>query len=147
MPRAALLFLAAAFSAVTSVAVKAQTPADTVRQLDARWARMYAENDTVTAGRLYADDLVFTSTDGALKDKAREMGDVRAVPGLTLHYFRTKDTQVRVFSDAAVTTGQAEWSFTANGRTSDVRRRYTMVYARGGPLGWRIVAVHMGRAP
>ena len=137
----AALFLACA------AAAQAQTPADTVRQLDARWARMYAENDTVTAGNLYADDLIFTSTDGSLKDKAREMGDVRATPGLTLHYFRTRDTQVRVFGTGAVAAGVAEWSFTMNGQKNDVRRRYTVVYARGGPLGWRIVAVHMGRAP
>ena len=137
-------FLLLAFAAT---AANAQTPADTIRQLDARWARMYAENDTVTAGRLYANDLVFTSTDGSLKDKAREMNDVRAAPGLTLHYFRTRDTQVRVIGSAAVTTGLAEWSFTSNGQKSDVRRRFTMVYERGGPLGWRIVTVHMGRAP
>jgi ketosteroid isomerase-like protein len=140
MLRAALLLACAA-------AAQAQTPADTVRQLDARWARMYAENDTVTAAKLYADDLIFTATDGSLKDKAREMGDVRATPGLTLHYFRTRDTQVRVFGTGAVAAGVAEWSFTMNGQKSDVRRRYTMVYARGGSLGWRIVAVQMGRAP
>jgi ketosteroid isomerase-like protein len=126
---------------------RAQTPADTIRQLDARWARMYAENDTVTAAKLYADDLLFTSTDGSLKTKEKEMADVRATPGLTLHYFRTKDAQVRVFGSGAVAAGQAEWSFTMNGQTNDVKRRYTMVYGRGGPLGWRVVAVHMGRAP
>ena len=125
----------------------AQTPADTIRQLDARWARMYAENDTLTAAKIYADDVVFTSTDGTLKTKAKEMADVRATPGLTLHYFRTKDTQVRVFGTGAVAAGQAEWSFTMNGQTNDVKRRYTIAYARGGPLGWHIVAVHMGRAP
>ena len=142
MLRAAFLLLV-----VAATHARAQTPADTIRQLDARWARMYAENDTVTAAKLYADDLVFTSTDGSLKTKAKEMGDVRAAPGLTLHYFRTKDTQVRVFGTGAVAAGQAEWSFTANGQTNDVKRRYTIVYARGGELGWRIVAVHMGRAP
>ena len=125
----------------------AQTPAETVRQLDARWARMYAENDTVTASRLYADDLIFTSTDGSQKDKAREMNDVRAAPGLTLHYFRTVNPEIRVFGSGAVAAGLAEWSFTMNGQKSDVKRRYTIVYAQGGPLGWRIIAVHMGRAP
>ena len=130
-----------------ATAAYAQTPTDTIRRMDATWARMYAENDTVTAAKLYADDLVFTSTDGNVKDKAREMGDVRATPGLTLHYFRTRDTQFRVFGGGAVAAGVAEWSFTTNGQKSDLKRRYTIVYARGGPLGWRIVAVHMGRAP
>jgi ketosteroid isomerase-like protein len=130
-----------------AAAAHAQTPAETIRQLDARWARMYAENDTVTASRLYADDLIFTSTDGSQKDKAREMNDVRAAPGLTLHYFRTVNPEIRVFGSGAVAAGLAEWSFTMNGQKSDVKRRYTIVYAQGGPLGWRIVAVHMGRAP
>jgi hypothetical protein len=33
-----------------------------------------------------------------------------------------------------------------NGNSSTVRRRYTAVYSRGGALGWRMVALHMGRA-
>jgi ketosteroid isomerase-like protein len=139
--------LRAAFALLFAATVRAQTPADTIRQLDARWARMYAENDTVTAAKLYADDLIFTATDGSMKDKAKEMNDVRAAPGLTLHYFRTVNPEIRVFGSGAVAVGLAEWSFTANGQKSDVRRRYTIVYTRGGPLGWRIVAAQMGRAP
>jgi ketosteroid isomerase-like protein len=141
MLRAAIVLL------LFAVTVEAQTPADTIRQLDARWARMYAEHDTVTAAKLYADDVIFTATDGSTKNKAKEMNDVRAAPGLTLHYFRTVNPEIRVFGSGAVAAGLAEWSFTSNGQRSDVRRRYTIVYARGGPLGWRIAAVHMGRAP
>ena len=135
------------FLLLFAVTARAQTPVDTIRQLDARWARMYAESDTVTAMRLYADDLIFTSTDGSMKDKAKEMNDVRAAPGLTLHYFRPVNPEIRVFGSGAVAAGLAEWSFTMNGQKSDVKRRYTIVYGRGGALGWRIMAVHMGRAP
>jgi hypothetical protein len=46
-----------------------------------------------------------------------------------------------------VVIGLAEWSWTFNGRTNVTRLRYTAVYARGGSLGWRMVALHMGPAP
>lgn len=121
--------------------------ADTIRRLDSLWARMYQTHDTVTADKLYADDVVFTATQGNLKTKAQEMGDVRPYPGMTVDYFRTIGADVRMYGSTAVVTGQAEWKTTSSGNSSETRRRYTMVYARGGPLGWRIVAVHMGRAP
>ena len=74
------------------------------------------------------------------------MADVGpAQPGFQIHYFRTSD--VRVQPRAGVVTGLAEWSWTFNGRTNVTRRRYTSVYARGGPLGWRMVALHIGPAP
>lgn len=121
--------------------------ADSIRRLDSLWARMYQTHDTVTAAQLYADELVFTATQGNLKTKAQEMADVRPYPGMTVDYFRTSGADVRVYASAAVVTGQAEWKFTTNRNVSEVKRRYTMVYTRGGPLGWQIVAVHMGRAP
>ena len=134
---------------VISFCVPAVLPAqaDTIRRLDSLWARMYQTNDTVTADKLYADDVVITATQGTLKTKAQEMADVRPYPGMTVDYFRTTGAEVRLLGTAAVVTGQAEWKFTSNGNASEVRRRYTMVYARGGPLGWRIVAMHIGRAP
>jgi ketosteroid isomerase-like protein len=121
--------------------------ADTIRKLDSLWARMYQLHDTVSAAQLYADDVVITATPGNLKTKAQEMADVRPYPGSTVEYFRTVGADVRMHGSTAVVTGQAEWKFTSNGNTSEVKRRYTMVYARGGPLGWRIVAMHIGRAP
>jgi len=37
----------------TVLIVSAQTPADTLRQLDSAWARSYATNDTVLASKLF----------------------------------------------------------------------------------------------
>jgi len=118
-----------------------------IRRLDSLWARMYATHDTVAAARLYAEDLVFTSANGAQKTKQQELADVRSQPGLAMEYFRTSPSAVRVHGAAAVVTGVAEWRFTMAGAPREVRRAYTIVYARGGELGWRIVAVHMGTAP
>jgi ketosteroid isomerase-like protein len=126
-----------------------QSPAETVRRLDSLWARMYQTHDTAIARKLYADDLIWTMVDCNLKDKRTEMADVAPAAGFVMEYFRTSGVAVRVppGNSTAVVTGLAEWKFTINGRSNEVARRYTHVYVRGGPLGWQILAVHMGQAP
>jgi ketosteroid isomerase-like protein len=133
--------------AASRAAAQAPPPEAAVRGLDSLWARMYATHDTVAARRLYAPELVFTSASGRQKDLDAELADVRPQAGLAMEFFRSTPTQVRVHDATAVVTGIAEWRFTLNGQVRDVRRTYTATYARGGPLGWRIVAVHMGSAP
>lgn len=125
----------------------AQTARDTLLALDSAWARSYATNDTTLAGKLFDDSLIVTSGNGRLKDKKGEMADVGPSPGFQIHYFRTSDVVVRPYGNTGVVIGLAEWSWTFNGRTNLTRRRYTAVYARGGPLGWRMVSLHIGPAP
>ena len=108
---------------------------------------MYAQHDTSLALQLYADDLVFTSANGNQKTREQEIADVRPAAGLVMEYFRTTPRRIVVHESAAVVTGLAEWSFTWNGQQRQVRRYYTISWARGGPLGWRIIAVHMGNPP
>ncbi|HSE51988.1 MAG TPA: nuclear transport factor 2 family protein [Gemmatimonadales bacterium] len=125
----------------------AQSAVDSVRALDSAWARAYATHDTTLALALFAPDFVVTSANGSLKSRADELGDIRPQPGLRMHFFRTSDVNVRVYGRSAVVTGLASWRFTFNERDSEVSRRYTAVFVAGGPLGWRMVALHMGRAP
>lgn len=141
------VWLALALSAAS--VVEAQSPVDTIRRLDSLWARMYQTHDTTFARKLYADDLIWTMVNGNVKDKRAEMADVAPTAGLVMDYFRTSGVEIRELagSEAALVTGIAGWKFTMNGRSSEVARRYTHVYVRGGPLGWQIVAVHMGQAP
>jgi ketosteroid isomerase-like protein len=137
------------FDLTRPVAAQAPSAADTIRRLDSLWARMYQTHDTTFAKQLYAEDLVWTMVNGNIKDKRAEMTDVAPAAGLVMEYFRTSGVDVRIptGSNAAIVTGLAEWRFTMNGQARQVARRYTHVYARGGPLGWRIEAVHMGQAP
>ena len=137
-------------AAATELTAQSSRPTQETREilaLDSAWARTYARHDTTLAKQLMADDFFMTSTAGTTKDKNGEMGDIRAQPGLQMHFFRTEDVRAQVYAGAAVVTGLAAWEFEMNGRTSSVKRRYTAVYARGGPLGWRLVTLHMGRAP
>jgi hypothetical protein len=121
--------------------------ADSVGMLDSRWAYAYTSHDTVFAKRLFANTIVVTSMNGALKDKEGELNDIRPAPDLKMDYFRTDSVVVRLHgSTTAVVTGVAEWRFTYRGQTSTNRRRYTAVYMRGGPLRWQMIALHLGRA-
>ena len=122
-----------------------QTPVDTLRSLDSAWARSYATNDTVLAKKLFDDSLIVTGGNGRVKGKPGELADVGPSPGFTIHYFRTRDVVAREYGTAGVVIGLAEWSWTYKGVTNSTRRRYTAVYARGGPLGWRMVSLHIGQ--
>jgi ketosteroid isomerase-like protein len=120
--------------------------AQAVRALDARWANAYATHDTALALQVMAEDFVMTTTAGGMKDRASELNDVRGdtdEPG----DFRSMDVAVNIHGDAAVVTGRLEWSFVIEGRTVEVARRYTATWVRGGPLGWSMVALHVGRVP
>jgi ketosteroid isomerase-like protein len=141
-----LLSIAAAICVSTSSGF-AQDPTAVIRGLDSAWARAYATHDTTLALSLFAENLVVTSVGGALKDRAGELADIRAQPDLKMEYFRTSDFAVRIHEGTAVVTGLAEWRYTSKGQVSNPRRRYTAVYVKGGPLGWRMLALHMGRAP
>ena len=143
--RATLLALALLLAVPN--AAGAQDPERTLRGLDSAWARAYATHDTATALQLFAENIVVTSVSGAQKDRAGELADVHRSPGIQMEYFRTSDVKVRIHDAAAVVTGLAEWKYTANAQVSNPKRRYTAFYVRGGPLGWRMVALHMGRAP
>ena len=130
-----------------AVPAAAQTnAADSVAFLDAAWAYAYRTHDTTFAKRLFATNLVVTSANGTLKDRQGELDDVRSSPDIQVDYFRTDSVVVRVHGTAAVVTGIAEWRMVYRGQPSTNRRRYTAVYTRGGPLRWRMVALHMGRA-
>jgi len=130
-----------------STGAAGQSAVDSVRALDSAWARAYATHDTTLALALFAPDLIVTSANGSLKTRDAELGDIRVQPGLRMQYFRTSEVNVRVYGRSAVVTGLASWRFTFNERDSEVSRRYTAVFVAGGPLGWRMVALHMGRAP
>ena len=134
-------------SLLVAVPLQAQSSEEVVRRLDAAWARSYAQHDTATAIALFDDRIIVTSSSGSLKDKNGELADIRPSAGLQMHYFRTSSVEIRLSGSAAAVAGLAEWSFTYNGRTNTIRRRYTATYAQGGPLGWRMIALHIGPAP
>ena len=119
----------------------------TLAGADSVWARNYAINDTATAMKLMANDFAMTSSNGRLKGRLQELADVRATPGLSLEYFRTRDVHGETLGNTGLVQGVAEWSFTVNGRKTNTVRYYNAVYRRGGALGWELVSLVMRAEP
>jgi ketosteroid isomerase-like protein len=125
----------------------AQSPSvDQIRALDSIWTRSYFTHDTAAAKSVLSPDIFITSSNGSFKNREAELNDVREYPGTTVNYFRSTDVTVRPYQGTAAVTGQLEWETTTSGRASAVRRRYTAVYAPGGPRGWQMVVLHIGPA-
>jgi hypothetical protein len=103
-------------------------------------------HDTALAQGLFAVDLVVVSGTGSLKNRDGELRDIRPQAGLQMNYFRTRDVQIRCYTEACAVVGVAEWEFEFNGRVNATRRRYSATWIRGGSLGWRMVNLHMSPA-
>ena len=119
---------------------------ESVRRLDSTWAHAYQIHDTTFARKLMDSAFVMTSTNGTTKTREIELRDVAGTPGSPgPAYFRSADVEVHDFAPAVVVTGRLEWADGPN--APQTRRRYTATYVRGGPVGWRLVSLHVGASP
>ncbi len=107
--------------------------------LDRVWADAIARGDMTTIDRLFAPEFVMISPNGEVKNKQQEINNLKPAPDVTTYYFRSEDTQVRVYKDAAVLTGRAVWKVRYKGRDIDNNRRYTTTYIKRGGR-WQMVA-------
>lgn len=112
--------------------------------MDREWANAVARGDVARLDQIFSDDLIVTSGDGKLRDKAGEIDDVRPNPEIKTYFFNTDEVRVRVYKGAAVVTGRARWRINYKGRDIDNERRYTSVYARERGR-WRMVALQLTR--
>ena len=94
--------------------------------------------DAEALERIYADEFVYTTFDGEVRDKAQQIAFTRSGE-LKLESGRSDDVRVRVYGNTAVMTGR----FTAKGKfrgaAIDVHERYTAVWVRSRGR-WRLVA-------
>jgi ketosteroid isomerase-like protein len=115
-----------------------------ITALNREWADAIVRGDMATLDRLFADDMIVTSSSGEVRTKAQEMDDLRPSPDGKTYFFNTEDVRVRVYKDAAVAAGLVSWRFRYQGKDIDNQRRYTSVYVKQGGR-WRIVAQQLTR--
>ncbi len=146
----ATAMLAFAFSAFgQSPEKKSSQPSKTERQiltLNREWADAMVRGDNAALERLFDDDLIVTSGNGVIRNKAAELGESKPNPDLKTLFFNTEEVRVRVYKDAAVVTGHAKWRINYKGRDIDNERRYMSVYAKRDGR-WRMVALQITRFP
>jgi ketosteroid isomerase-like protein len=117
---------------LTTSAALGQTPRRIERELlkaNQEYDEALMRSDAAALDRIYSDDFIYTTPDGEVRDKAKQLaftkrGDLRLESG------RSDDVRVRVYGNTAVMTGR----FTAKGRFResliDIRERYTAVWVK-----------------
>ena len=110
--------------------------------LNRAWAEAITKGDAAALERLFADDMIVTSGNGQVRDKAGEIKDAAGAPDPDFSWtqpFTTEDVRVKIYKDAAVLTGRAKWAFKYKGQESIHDKRYTHLYVKQDGQ-WRIVA-------
>jgi ketosteroid isomerase-like protein len=143
----AIIFLICVSSLAQSQNSKTVAPGKIEQQilaLNRAWADAMVRGDTATLDRLFDDDMIVTSGDGSIRDKAGELKDTGPSEEIKTYFFNTEDVRVRVYGEAAVVTGRAKWRINYKGRDVDHERRYMSVYAKRNGR-WRMVAMQITR--
>jgi len=124
---------------------KLQQTEEQILALNHAWAEAITKADAAALNRLFANDMIVTSGNGTIRDKAGEIKDAAGAPDPDFswtHPFTTEDVRVKIYEETAVVTGLAKWGFKYKGQQANQERRYTHVYVRQ-QRQWRIVAQQM----
>ncbi|MCL1633842.1 nuclear transport factor 2 family protein [Luteimonas sp. SX5] len=137
LPIAALLACLPAFASDADD-VKAILQAETeicaaFEREDAQWLEQHLD-----------PTFTLTSSTGKVTTRADEVADLRR--GTRYDVFRNRDTVVRLYGDAAVTTGITRVEGKSDGKPYSLDFQFTDTYVRK-PEGWVIVASHASRLP
>ena len=103
------------------------------------------KSDTLALMRLFHDDMVVTSTSGAVRNKREEIADL-VFPGVKTYFFRAEDIVMKRHDRSAIAIGRLVWRINFQGKDSDFERRFTFAFALTDG-GWKIAAQHIGQVP
>lgn len=95
-------------------------------------------SDVVALDRIYADEFVYTTFDGTVRDKTQQLsftksGDLRLESG------KSDEVRIRIYQNTAVITGRFTAKGQLRGKNLDIRERYTAVWVKQGGR-WLLVA-------
>ena len=111
-----------------------------IRALEAKWDNANLRGDAAALDSLFAASFIATDSDGIVRPKSEVVGELKAG---RIKYSAAKSDELRIIlhGDAAVVSGRWTGSFTHNGKTTNLRERFTNFYARVNGQ-WRCVASH-----
>jgi ketosteroid isomerase-like protein len=103
-----------------------------------RYVASHGDAGRAELDQIYADDLVFVTTHGALLSKAQRLEDLRS-GSLKFISFGRDSYSLHVYGDTVVMTGRATSEVIYQGKVNRVPRRFTNVYIKLAGQ-WRLVA-------
>ena len=135
-----LIFVAGFLLAMAPVAFT-QTPDKTIQELlkvNREYDEALVRGDISALERVYADEFIYTTPDGDVRDKAQQLAFTRTTD-LKFESGQSDEVRIRIYGNTAVMTGR----FTAKGKLKDknidIRERYTAVWVKTDGR-WRLVA-------
>jgi ketosteroid isomerase-like protein len=117
-----------------------------IREIERLYRDAVMRQDVTAVGRILADDFIATSSRGELRDKAKEIDDIRPSPDFKMEAFDLDDIDVRSFGDTAVVTGRSTLRVAFKGQSNTSVFRYTRVYVKRKGR-WQVVAQQLTRVP
>ncbi len=134
------------FSARTQAPPQTQAGSDEQEliKIENDWLQAFFANDDAFAGRFLADDYMGTDEHGEVKNKAREIAEIKAGAHLSISG-ELDNVKVRVYGDAAVVTGRRVMKGTFEGKEYRSPYLWTDVFIKRGGR-WQCVASHVSRA-
>ena len=70
--------------------------------------------------RILADDFIATSSRGEVRNKSREIDDIKPNPDYAMEAFNLDEMNVRIFGDTAIVTGRSTLKASYKGQSSPV---------------------------
>jgi hypothetical protein len=95
-------------------------------------------SDVEALGRLLADDLIYTHSNGIVDTKARYLESLKS-GDLKYISIEREDVKLRVYGNTAVITGRGLFKARSRGQELNSRLRFTDVWVRNRGA-WRMVA-------
>ena len=125
-----------------------------IMKLEKGWFEARIRNDTATFTRLLAEDFFITSSSGKARVLGNKWGKRKDGTGRDVNIgasgdrfvtFNLEDRRVRVYGDAAVSTGLQSFKLeTKEGKIREVTHRYTRLYVKQKGQ-WKMVAAQATR--
>src|SRR5687768_13232122 len=139
LPLITLLLLATGFTtAVGQSSSRDQRFRQELQKANKEYDTALVRGDADALNRLYADEFVYTTFDGSVRDKQQQLAFTR-YGDLRLDSGESDDVNIRIYGNTAVMTGRFTARGKFKGKELNIRERYTAVWVRKKGR-WQLVA-------
>ncbi len=142
----AIITISTSAFALTTNTITPKNAEQAIREIEGRYRDAVMRQDVAAVGRILADDFIATSSRGEIRDKAKELDDIKPSPDFKMEAFNLDDLSVRIFGDAAVVTGRCTLQVAFKGKSGTSVFRYTRVYVKRNGQ-WQVAAQQLTRMP
>jgi ketosteroid isomerase-like protein len=121
------------------------SPQDDVKAAEMAWIEGVTKNDFSKLEHVLADDLYYLHSTGSADTKASYIESMRS--GRQKYAaIKVNDLKIRVYGNAAVVNGDANFDFVTAGKPGKGHLKYTHVFVKNAK-GWQLVSHQSLRLP